>query len=1447
METRKQSLEQFQQNTNETLEKLTAMFHKLVTDVQDIKEKDSDKPSGSGKGITIGNEGKPYLKLHFPRFSGDDPTGWIFQAEQYFEFQNVADTDRVNLAFFHLDGIALQWHRWFAKSRGPMTWREFTTTLLSRFGPTDYDDPSESLHRLKHITTVAAYIEAFERLSHRIDNLPESFLLGCFVGGLKEEIRLEVKLKKPRTMTDAMGLSRLVEEKLNLQRRVTSSTRVTSFNSLPKGPHSVGILGPTPSQRLALPASSPVRRLSGAEAKERREKGLCYYCDDRYIPGHKCTKPQLFMISEVDDVEESSSHEDEANENPPDEVSAEISFHAISGTILPQTLRLPGKIHNKDVVVLIDGGSTHNFMEQSLVERFGLTVDNGVKLEVVVANRDKLACVGRVRGLTIIIQGFTITTDFFVLPIAACPIVLGVQWLKTLGPIEIDFQNLTLGFHHAGSAHKLQGLQGSDLTALKANELMGIQGIALLLQVNRVEAELSSTSSPCPAVQQVLTEYEQVFQEPKELPPRRFHDHGIPLIPGAKPVSSRPYRQPYLQKTEIEKQVIELLRDGLIRPSHSPFSSPVLLVKKSDSTWRFCVDYRALNDITVKDKYPIPVIDELLDELYGATIFSKLDLRAGYHQIRVRETDIPKTAFRTHDGHYEFVVMPFGLTNAPATFQCLMNDIFRPYLRKFILVFFDDILIYSKTLNDHLEHLRIVLRLLNTNQLFAKLSKCCFGVSQVNYLGHVISSGGVAVEANKVKAVLSWPTPTNAKGVRGFLGLAGYYRKFIKGFGSIAAPLHKLVGKGPFIWDEKTEVAFQELKIALTTPPTLALPDWSHPFTVECDASGVGIGAILTQRGRPLAYFSAPLKGTMLSWSTYEKEMLAIVKAVRKWRHYLLGRSFVVKTDHVSLKYLMEQRITTPAQSRWLPKLLGFDYKIEYKKGSLNQGADALSRTPEFHYLNVSHPCSTIWTTIQKEVHTDPFYLNLPSSLPIKVKGNLVKHDGVWFRNDAILLSSNSPLLSTVLVMCHSSPEGGHFGFHKTLAKVKHNFWWLGMKDFVKRYIRECHECQRAKTDTMQPAGLLQPLPVPDRIWEDISMDFVEGLPASNGFTVVMVIVDRLSKYAHFVPMRHPFTASSVARDFVANVVRLHGIPSTIVSDRDKIFISSFWQALFKLQGSVLCMSSSYHPQTDGQTEVVNRILEQYLRCFVCDKPKKWVDWLPWAEYSYNTSVHTSTKLIPFQVVYGRLPPKILPYVPGTTKVQVVEDYLQDRDLILKTLRANLFKAQGRMKHFADQRRRELEFEVRDHVYVKLQPYRQSSVVSRASAKLSPRFFGPYKILAKVGKVAYRIELPPGSLIHDVFHVSLLRKREGPVLEPIPPPVNEPVQLQVAPQPEGILEERVVQKGKYRPKTEILVKWVGQSREDATWEDKWRFFRTYPQSHLEDKVISSGVDCYDAN
>jgi hypothetical protein len=409
------------------------------------------------------------------------------------------------------------------------------------------------------------------------------------------------------------------------------------------------------------------------------------------------------------------------------------------------------------------------------------------------------------------------------------------------------------------------------------------------------------------------------------------------------------------QKNFVELLIKSMLKNAEIRPSKSPYSSPAILVRKKDKSWRLCVDFRGLNDMTIKNKFPIPVIEDLLDELNGAIIFSKFDLRSGYHQIRMKHEDIEKTAFSTHMGHYEYLVMPFGLCNAPATFQELMNNIFSPYLRKFVLVFFDDVLVYSKSEEEHLQHLQIVLQIFRTHQLKAKMKKCRFGQKQVEYLGHIISGNGVQTDPSKIKEILNWETPATLKKLRGFLGLTGYYRRFIPQYALICQPLYSALKKNAFHWGQPQQDAFELLKQTMSKPPLLRLPDFTLPFTLETDACATGLGAVLMQQGKPLAYFSKCLGPNTMTKSVYEKEALAILQALKKWRHYFLGNKLIIKTDQSSMRYLGSQKLLEGIQHKLMVKLLEFDFTIQYKKGCENTAADALSRKYQIED-NISKP-----------------------------------------------------------------------------------------------------------------------------------------------------------------------------------------------------------------------------------------------------------------------------------------------------------------------------------------------------------------------------------------------------------------------------------------------------------------------------------------------------------
>jgi hypothetical protein len=873
------------------------------------------------------------LKLSVPRFDGSNLTDWLFKIEAFFDFHTTPEVDRLQIVSFHLDGRAAGWFQWAMRNNLLPSWQIFKEAVRLRFGPTTYEDVEGDLSKLTQTGSVAEFQAQFEELMNKVTGISEPLLISFFITGLKRNLRRELQFHRPTTLMEAFAMAQAYEARLddnpnnskNLSRgptntsHNTTSTHTSLTNSTNHKPNTLPPLLPTPS-------SVPIRTVSPAEIRDRRAKGLCFKCDEKWGPSHRCRGKVLLLLG-VDDDELPP----ELEHHTTDDISGDISsLHALSSQLQGRSLQVSGIYKNHSFQILIDSGSTHNFIKPSLVERLGLVITPCPRFRVATGCGTFLVCEHCCTAAPLLLQDIPFSVDLFVLAIEGPDVVLGFPWLQSLGKVSHDYSALTMEFVWNGAPVILCGDTTLNSQPVSLHQLLALvqhDAISGIFALTTASPEPSPPPAPDhhifpphlpPCVTDMLHKFETIFSTPTSLPPHRTVDHRIHLAEGTKPINVRPYRYPHFQKSEMEKLIREMLEQGIIIPSHSPFSSPVLLVRKKDGTWRFCVDYRALNAATIKDKFPIPTIDELLDELGGATVFTKLDLRAGYHQIRVHSRDTYKTAFRTHEGHFEFLVMPFGLTNAPSTFQATMNQLFSQYLRRFVIVFFDDILIYSSSIEDHLVHLELVLQCLLTNCFYVKLSKCLFCQESIEYLGHIVSSQGVHADPAKLDAMVRWPIPTNIKQLRGFLGLTGYYRRFISNYASIAAPLTDLLRHDSFRWSQTTSSAFTALKQAMTAAPVLRLPDFSKEFIIETDASNMGIGAVLMQADHPLAYFSKKLGPQMQSASAYIKELHAITEAVLKWRQYLLGHFFVIRTDHRSIKELLQQVIQTPDQQKYV-------------------------------------------------------------------------------------------------------------------------------------------------------------------------------------------------------------------------------------------------------------------------------------------------------------------------------------------------------------------------------------------------------------------------------------------------------------------------------------------------------------------------------------------------
>ncbi|KAL5564770.1 hypothetical protein UlMin_027934 [Ulmus minor] len=671
-------------------------------------------------------------KLELPLFEGDNPFGWLFRADRYFAVNAITEGEKVYAASVCLEGPALNWFQWVDSQTPFRSWREFRAAVLQRFGRAQEGDPTEQLLGIKQVSSVADYRARFEQFAASSRGLPESVFRGAFLNGLREEIRSDVKLFRPADLQDAMTLAQEIEERNYLVEkqgkirmgRIWRSENLGPMGKPKSGPNSMGELTSSPnsqqSRELSLNPRSSVwqgatttgtssqaathgggqrdqnfRRLYESEYQQKKAKGLCFRCDEKFSPGHRYKNRQLqvLLLSEDDSTQDvEPEEEDQPSPNSSQDSALDLSLNSLMGFTSSHTMKVWGVLGTRKIKILIDSGASHSFISSKLVQEMDIPCEATIGLGVQVGNGMSFKQEGVCRGLKLCIQECAIVEKKFPFELGGVDVVLGVTWLRTLGEVRADWSRFTMHFRQAGIWVTLSGdptLCHSPVSLTSLNRSIHVEGYGILIEFFSVQREdvVGFEGPVADVIISLLDSFAEVFGQPG-LPPQCAQDHKIVLQAGAAPPNIRPYRYPQIQKGEIEKLVSEMLLSGIIRPSTSPYSSPVLLVKKKDGSWRFCVDYRALNRLTVPDKYPIPIIDELLDELHGATIFSKLDLKSGYHQIRVLHDDAPKTAFRTHEGHYEFLVMPFGLTNAPATFQSLMNSIFHPYLRKFILVFF---------------------------------------------------------------------------------------------------------------------------------------------------------------------------------------------------------------------------------------------------------------------------------------------------------------------------------------------------------------------------------------------------------------------------------------------------------------------------------------------------------------------------------------------------------------------------------------------------------------------------------------------------------------------------------------------------------------------------------------------------------------------------------------
>ncbi|XP_022847564.1 uncharacterized protein LOC111370094 [Olea europaea var. sylvestris] len=1109
------------------------------------------------------------IKLDAPTFDGClDPSvfnQWVRDTDRFFAWYGVPEDWRVQFASLKLTGTAqLFWksvedllERRHAPPIG--NWDEMKRRLEEKYLPQSYR--GNLLDQWNVLTQgsrpVIEYVAQFDEFRMRCQVVEhEAMNLSRFRQGLRNDLRRELVFRGVTTLNHAYSFVRDYE----LVTRTPYRSR------------------PPPSN--TTPTSDSKGR--GSEVSRTSSPLQCFNCKGFGHIASKCPSRALVLEERegiVDEPLEDQVYEPKLEEFDDLEDSEDTFLDCIQASpLIPHmprvgvvhcTLTQPRdaddwhphaifhtciKINNKGYKAIVDSGSCINAVSMATVSRLGLkSVPHPQPYSVSWVDISSIA----VKERCLVHIQFLEYKDHIMCDVISMDvghIILGRPWLFDLD-VTIYGQSNSCSLVFNGKKTRLNPLPPKPIGPLETKKSVERKGLHIIspMEFERtlvgdsvvftlvvMEVPSHSTIESPVEVLSVLQEFRDVFPEdlPDHLPPLRDIQHAIDFVPGAS-LPNLPYY----------RQVDDLLHKGFIRESLSPCAVPALLTPKKDGSWRMCMDSRAFNRITGKYHFPIPRLDDMLDMMVDATIFSKIDLKSGYHQIRIRP------------------VMPFGLSNVPSTFMRVMTQTLRPFMGKFRVVYFDDILIYSKSKEQHLDHLTQVYSTFRATNLYANVKKCSFFTNTVIFLGFIVSSIGVSADPAEVQAIIDWPEPNAIHDVKSFHRLATFYRRSIKGFSTIMAPITECMKKGEFRWTQEAAKAFKLVKKRMTKAPIMHLPSFSKVFEVECDASGVGIGGVLSQDRHPVAYFSEKLNEAKQRYSTYDKELYAVVQALCYWRHYLLPQEFVLYSDHEALRYLNSQKRISSRHGRWVEHLQAYSFVLKHKKGMENQAADALSCRVSL--LSIMSVKVIGFERLKEDYEACPdfkdIFLNLQKGQSGATDGFRLE-EGYLFRANKLCIPRTS-VRDFIVWEIHAGGLAGHFGRDKTIEEVECQFYWPSLKKDVAKIVSTCNACQLSK-QKKQNTGLYTPLPVPNCPWQDVSMNFVLGLPRTpKKHDSIFVVVDRFSKMAHFIPCSKTSDASKVAILFFNKIVKLYGLPKTIVSDRDVRFTRHFWRTLWHKMG----------------------------------------------------------------------------------------------------------------------------------------------------------------------------------------------------------------------------------------------------------------------------------------